>query len=161
MCKQWEKMNGSGKVSVQFSRSVMSEHLRPHGLHRARPPCPSPTAGAYSNSCLLNWWCHPTISYSVIPFASSLQSIPPSQSFRMSQFFGSGGQSIGASTSASVLLMNIQDWFPSGLTSFIFLQPKDSQEPTTTPQFEGINSSTLSLFSLSSSHIRTWLLEKP
>ena len=124
MCKQWEKMNGSGKASVQFSRSVMSEHLRPHGLHHARPPCPSPTAGAYSNSCLLNWWCHPTISSSVIPFASSLQSIPPSQSFRMSQFFASGGQSIGVSASASKLPMNIQDWVPLGWTGWISLQSK-------------------------------------
>ena len=121
MCKQWEKMNGSGKVSVQFSRSVMSEHLRPHGLHRARPPCPSPTAGAYSNSCLLNWWCHPTISSSVIPFSSCPQSFPASGSFQISQFFTSGGQSIGVSASASVLPMNIQDWFPLGWTGWIFL----------------------------------------
>ena len=109
-------------VSVQFS-SVVSDSLRPHGLQHTRPPCPSPTPGAYSNSCLLCWWCHPTISSSVIPFSSCLQPFPASGSFPMSQFFASGGQSIGASAS-SVFPMNIQDWFPLGWTGWISLQSK-------------------------------------
>ena len=98
--------------SVQFSRSVMSDSLLHHGPQHARPPCPSPTCGVYSNSCPLSQWCHPTTSSSVIPFSSRLQSFPASGSFPMSQFFTSGGQSIGVSASASVLPMNIQDWFP-------------------------------------------------
>ena len=104
----------------------MSDSLRPHGLQHARPLCPSPTPGVYSNSCPLSWWCHPTISSSVIPFSSCLQSFPASGSFPMSQFFASGGQSIGASASASasVLPMNIQAWFPLGWTVWISLQPK-------------------------------------
>ena len=110
--------------SVQFSHSVVSNSLQPHGLQHARPPCPSPTPGTYSNSCPSSWWCHPTISSSVIPFSSRLQSLPTSGSFQMSQCFTSGGHSIGVSTSASVLLMNIQDWFPLGLTGWISLQSK-------------------------------------
>ena len=93
---------------------------KPHGLQHARSACPSPTHGAYSNSCLLSWWCHPTISSSVAPFSSHLQSFPASGSFPMSQLFAWGGQSIGVSASASVLPMNIQDWFPLGLTGLIF-----------------------------------------
>ena len=89
--------------SVQFSRSVVSDSLRPHELQHARPPCPSPTPGAYSNSCPLSWWCHPAISSSAVPFFSHLQSFPASGSFQMSQFFTSGGQSIGVSASTSVL----------------------------------------------------------
>ena len=100
--------------SVQFSLSVVSDSLWPHGPQQARPPCPSPTPGFYSNSCPLSQWCHPTISSSGIPFSSHLQSLPASESFQMSQFFASGGQSIGASASASVLPMNIQRWFPLG-----------------------------------------------
>ena len=92
--------------SVQFSRSVMSDSLRPHGLQNARAPCPSPTPGAYSNSCPLSRWCHPTISSSVVPFSSCPQSFPASGSFQMSQFFISGGQSVGVSASTSVLPMN-------------------------------------------------------
>ena len=107
--------------SVQFSRSVMSDSLGPHGLQHARLPCPSQTPRACSNSCPLSQWCHPTIS-SVIPFSSCLQSFPASGSFPMSQFFTSGGQSIGISGSASVLQMNIQDWFPLGLIGLISLQ---------------------------------------
>ena len=107
---------------VQFRGSVISNSLRPHGLQHARLPCLSPIPGAYSNSCPLSQWCHPTISSSVIPFSSCLQSFPASGSFPMSQFFTSGGQSIGASASASVLPMNIQDWFLLGLTGFDLLQ---------------------------------------
>ena len=96
--------------------------LQPHGLQHARPPCPSPNPGVYSNSCALSWWCHPTISSSVIHFSSRLHSFPASGSFQMSQFFTSGSQSIGASASTSVLPMNIHGWFPLGLTGLIFLQ---------------------------------------
>ena len=111
-----------GISSVQSLRCVDS--LRPHGLQHARPPCPLPSPGSWSNSCPLSWWCHPTISSSVIPFSSRLQSFPASGSFQMSQFFSSGGQSIGASASASVLPINIQDRFPSVLTGLICLLPK-------------------------------------
>ena len=93
--------------SVQFSHSVISDSWWPDGLQHARPPCPSPTPGVYSNSCPLSWWCHPTISSSVAPFSSHLQSFPASGSFQMSQFFAPGGQSIGVSALASVLPMNI------------------------------------------------------
>ena len=106
---------------VQFSRSVVSDLLRPHGLQHARPSCPSPTPRVYSNSCPLSWWCHPTISSSVVPF-SRLESFPALWSSPMSQFFASGGQSIGVSASASVLPMTIQDWFPLGWTGWISLQ---------------------------------------
>jgi len=102
----------------------MSDSLRPHGLQHARLPCPSSTPRACSNSCPLSWWCHPTISSSVIPFSSWPQSFPASGSFPVSQFFTSGGQSIGVSASASILPMNIQDWFPLGLIGLIFLQSK-------------------------------------
>ena len=104
----------SDSRSVQFSRSIMSNSLRPHGLQHTRPPCPSSTPGVHSNSCPLSWWCHPTISSSVVPFFSRLWSFPASGSFQMSQLFASSGQSIGASASTSVLPMNIQDWFPLG-----------------------------------------------
>ena len=112
-----------GRVS-QFSCSVMSDSLQPHGLQHARLPCPSPTSRVYSNSCPLSQWCHPTISSSVFPFSSHLQSLPVSGSFPVSQFFTSGAQSIGVSASASVLPMNVQDWFPLGLTGWISLQSK-------------------------------------
>ena len=110
--------------TVQFSCSVMSDSLWPHELQHARPSRPSPIPRVYSNSCPLSQWCNSTISSSVIPFSSCLQSFPASGSFQMSQFFASGGQRIGVSTSASVLPMNIQDWFPLGWTSCISLQPK-------------------------------------
>ena len=102
--------------SFQFSCSVVSDSLWPHGLQHARPPCPSPTLGVYPNSCLLSQWCHLTISSSAIPFSSCLQSFPTSGSFQMSQLFTSGGQNIGISASKSVLPMNTQDWFPLGWT---------------------------------------------
>ena len=110
--------------SVQFSHSVMSDSLRPHGLQHARPPCPSPTPRVYSNSGPLSQRCHPTISSSIGPFSSCLQCFPASGSFPVSQFFTSGGQSIGVSALASVLPMNIQDWFPLGWTDWISLQSK-------------------------------------
>ena len=102
----------------------MSDSLRPHGLQTARPPCLSPTPGVYSNSCALSLWCYPTISSSVIPFSSCLQSFPASGSFQMSQFFASGGQTTGVSASTLVLPMNIQGWYPLGWTGWISLQPK-------------------------------------
>ena len=129
--------------SVQFSLSVVSYSLWPHELQHARVPCPSPTPRAYSNLCSLSQWCDPTISSSVIPFSSHLQSFPASGSFPMSQFFASGGQRIGVSTSASVLPMNIQDWFPLRLAGSP-CSPRDSQECSSTPQFKSINSSELS-----------------
>ena len=106
---------------VQFSRSVVPNSSWPHGLQHTRPPCPSPAAGACSNSCPSTRWCHPTISSSVGPFSSCLQSFPASGSFPVSQFFASGGQSIRVSAAASVLLMSIHDWFPLGLTGWISL----------------------------------------
>ena len=109
--------------SVLFSGSVMSNSSQPNGLQHARLPCPSPTSRVYSNSCPLSRWCHPNVSSSAIPF-SSLQSFPASGSCQMSQFFPSGGQNIGVSASASVLPMNIQDWFPSGWTGWISLESK-------------------------------------
>ena len=111
-------------VSIQFSCSVVSHSLWPRGLQHTRPPCPSTTPEACSNSCSLSQWCHPTISSSVIPFSSCLQSFPASGSFPMSQFFPLCSQSTGVSASASVLPMNIQDWFPLGLIGLISLQSK-------------------------------------
>ena len=130
---------------VHFSYSVMSDSLRPHRLQHARLPCLATAPKACSNSCPSSRRCHPTISSSVIPF-SCLQSFPASGSFPVSPFFTSGGQSTGAS--ASVLLMNIQDWFPLGLTGFISLQAKGlligTLESSPTQQFKSITSSVLS-----------------
>ena len=147
--------------SVQFSRSVVSNSLRCHGLQHPRLPGPSPTTGACSNSCPLSWWFHPTISSSVIPFSSHIQSFPASGSFPMSQLFTSGGQSIGAWASASVLSMNIQDWFPLGWAGWISLQSKGLSRvfSNTTVQKHQFFGAQLSLWS--NSHIHTRLLEKP
>ena len=147
---------------TQFSRSVMSDSLWPHESQHARPPCLSPTPIVYSNSCSLIRWCHPTILSSVIPFSSCLQSFPATGSFLINQLFASGGQSIGASasTSASVLPMNIQDWFPLGLTGLISLQSKALSRvfsnTTAQKQFFSVQPSLWS-----NCHIHTWLLEKP
>ena len=111
-------------TSIQFSPSVVSNCLRPHGLQHARPPCPSPTPGVYSKSCPLSRWCHPAISSSVVPFSSHLQSFPASESFPVSQFFTTVGQGIGVSASTSGLPMTIQKWFPSRWTGWISLQSK-------------------------------------
>ena len=110
--------------SVQFSRSVVSNSLRPHGLQHARPPCPSPTPRVYSNSCPLSWWCHPTVSSSIVPFSSCPQPLPASGSFPMGQLFASGGQSTGVRASALVLPMNTQDWSHLGWTGWTSLQSK-------------------------------------
>ena len=125
----WEAYSHSSWIpfcfpSVQFSRSVVSNSLHPHGLQHTRPPCPSPTPGACSNSCPLSWWCHPTISSSVVPFSSRLQSFPASGSFPMSQLFAWGNLSIGVSASTSVPPMSTQDWSPLGWTSWISSKSK-------------------------------------
>ena len=111
-------------IFSQFRCSVMSDSLGPHGRQHTRPSCPAPTPGVCSNSCPLSRWCQPTISSSIVSFSSCLQSFPASVSFPISQFFASGGQSIGVSASASVLPMNIQDWFPLGWIRLISLQSK-------------------------------------
>ena len=143
-----------------FSRSVMSDCWWPHGLQHSRPPCPSPSPGVCSDSGPLSQWCHPTISSSVTPFSSCLQSFPAPGSFPMSWLFTSGGQCIGASTSASVLPINIQGWFPFGLTSLILLSKALSRVfSSTTVQKHQFFGAQPSLWS--NSHIHTWLLEKP
>ena len=144
-----------------FSHSVVSDSLQPHGLQHARLPCPSPSTGACSNSSPLIQWCHPTISSSVIPFSSCLQSCPASGPFLMSQLFVSGGQNIGASSSASAFQMNIQDWFPLGLTGLISLLLKGLSRvfSNTTVQKHQFFDTHLSL--RSNPHIHTWPLEKP
>ena len=138
--------NNDWTVIRQFSSSVMSNSLWPHGLQHNRPPCPSPTPRACSNSCPSSQWYYPTISSSVIPFSSCLQSFPAAGSFPMSQFFALGGQSIGVSVSASVLPMNIQDLFPLGLTGLIGIDcsPRDSHLSSPTPLFKSISSLALS-----------------
>ena len=115
------RFGGQGHAHFQFSLSLVSNSLQPHEPQHVRPPCPSPTPGAYSNSCPLSPWCHSTISSSVVPFASCPQSFPASGSFQMSQLFTSGTQSIGVSALISVLPMNTQDWFPLGWTGWISL----------------------------------------
>ena len=146
---------------LSFSHSVVSDSLWPHGLQHTRPPCSSSSPRVCSNSCPLSQWCHPTISSSVIPFSSCLQSFPASESFPMSRLFASGGQSIRASASASVLPMNTQDWSPLGWTGLVSLQSKGlsrvfSNTTVQRHQFFGTQP-----FLLSSFHICMWLLEKP
>ena len=123
-----------------FSGSVASGSLWPHGLQHSRHPCPSLCPRACSNLCPLKWWCHPTVSSSVVPFSSCPQSVPGSVSFPVSWLFASG-----ASASVSVLQMNIQGWSPLGWTGLISLQSRDSQESSPAPQFESITSLALSL----------------
>ena len=139
----------------------MSDSLQPHESQHSRPPCLSPTPGVHSDSHPLSQWCYPTISSSVVPFCSCLQSFPTSGSFPMSRFFTSGGQGIGVSASASVLPMNIQDWFPLKWTGWISLQSKALSRvfSNTTVQKHQFFSAQLSLWF--NSHIHTWLLEKP
>ena len=153
------------QLLLLLSHSLMSDSLRPHGLQHTRLPCPSPSPGVCSNSCSLSQWCHPTISSSVIPF-SCPQSFPASGSFPMrasgsfpmSQSLESDGQSIGVSASASVLSMNIQDWFPLGLTGLIFLLSKGLSRvlSNTTVQKHQLFGAQTSIWS--NSHIHTWLL---
>ena len=149
----------AGDFIVQLLGCVYS--LWPHGLQHARPPCPSPTPGVYSNSCPLSWWCHPTISSSVRPFSSCTQSFPASGSFPMSQLIASDDQNIGASASPSVLPMNIQGWFPLGLTGLISLLSRGLSRvfsSTTLRQYQFFGTQPSLWFN---SHIHTWLLEKP
>ena len=136
------------KIFSQFSCSIVSDSLRPHGLQHNRVLCPSPTPRACPNSCPLSQWCHPTISSFVGPFSSCLQSLPANGSFPLSQFFASGNQSIGVSASASVLPMNIQDWFPWGLTGWLSLQSKGRSRvfPNTTVQKHQFFCAQLSLY---------------
>ena len=147
--------------SAQFSHSVVSDSLWPHGPQHARPPCPSPTPRVHSNSCPLSQWCRPAISSSVTPFPFCPQSFPASGSFTVSQLFTSDGQSTEASASASVLPMTIQGWFPLGLIGLISSLCKGLSRnfSTTTVQKYQFFSTQPSLWS--SSHICTWLLEKP
>ena len=149
-------MNTYISLLLLLSRSVISNSLWPHGLQHPKLPCPSLSPRACLKSCSLSHWYHPTISSSVIPFSSCLQSFPASGSFPVSQFFTSGGQSIGASASASVLPMNIQDWFPFGLTGLISLESKGLLRvfSNTTVQKHQFFSAELSLWS--NSHIHTW-----
>ena len=141
--------------SVQFSRSVVSNSLRPHGPQQARPPCPLPAPGVYSNSGPLSQWCHPAISSSVIPFPSCPQSLPASESFPMSQLFAWGGQSTGVSALASFLPKKFQDWSPSEWTGWISLQSKGLSRVFYNTKLQSINSSALSFLyrpTLSSIH---------
>ena len=146
------------KEWLQFSCSVMSDSLQPHELQHTRLPCPSPTPRACSNSCPSSWWCHPTISSSVVPF-SCLQSFQASRSLQMSQLFTSDGQSIGVSASASVLPMTIQDWSPLGWTGWMSLQSKGHSRVR---QYHSSKASILwcSAFFMVHSQIHIWLLEK-
>ena len=147
--------------SVQFSHSVMSDSLWPHESQHARPPCPSPTRGVHSDSSPSSQWCHPAISSSVLPFSSSPQSLPASESFPMSQLFSWGGQSTGVSALASFLPKKSQGWCPLEWTGWISLQAKGlsrvcSNTTVQKHQFFGAQ-----LSSQSNSHIHTWPLEKP
>ena len=147
--------------SVQVSDSVVSDSLRPHESQHTRPPCPSPTPGVHSDSRRSSQWCHPAISSSVVPFPSCPQSLPASESFPMSQLFAWGGQSIGASASASVLPTNIQDYFPLGLTGLISLQSKGLSRVFSNTTVQKYRFFGTQLSSQSNSHIHTWPLEKP
>ena len=147
--------------SVHFSCSVMSNSLWLHGLQHTRPPCLSPTPRVHPNSCALSQWCHPTISSSVIPFSSHLQSFPASGSFQMSQFFTSGGQSIGVSASTSVLPKNIQYSFSLGWMGWISLQSKGLSRVFSNTTVQKHQFLCIQLSLQSNSHTHTWLLEKP
>ena len=146
---------------VLFSRSVMSESLWPHGLQHSRLLCPLPSPGVCSSSCPLNQWCHPNISSSVFPFSSHLQSFPASGSFPMSQFFTSGGQSMGTSASVSALPINIQGWFPLGLTGLISSLSKGLSRVFSNTTVQKHHFFSAQLFLLSNSHTHRWLLERP
>ena len=141
--------------SVQFSRSVMSDSLRPRELQHARPPCPSQTPGVYSNSCPSSWWWHPAILSSVIPFSSCPQSLPASGSFQISQLLAWGGQSIGVSASTSLLPMNTQDWSPLGWTGWISLQSKGLSRVFSNTTVQKYQFFSAQLSSQSNSHIHT------
>ena len=147
--------------SVQFSRSVVSNSLRPHESQHARPPCPSPTPGVYPYSCPSRRWCHPAISSSAVPFSSCPQSLPASGSFPVSQLFTSGGQSIGVSASTSILPMNTQDWSPFEWTGWISLQSKGLSRVFSNTTVQKHQFLSAQLFLSSNSNIHTWPLEIP
>ena len=159
---KWKTTLGAHQFSsVQFSRSVMSNSLRPHESKHARPPCPSPTPGVHWDSRPSSQWCHPAISSSAVPFSSCPQSLPASESFTMSQLFAWGGQSTGVSALASFLPQNTKDWYPSEWTGWISLQSKGlsrvfSNTTVQKHQFFGAQ-----LSSQFNSRIDTWPLEKP
>ena len=161
--ENWGAQDTSGKVKFKllFSHSFMSDSLWPHGLQHTRLPYPSPSPGVSPNSCPLSWWCQSIISYSVVPFSACLQSFPSLGSFPMSWLFKSDDQSIGASASATVLPMNIQGWFPLGLTGLVYLLSKGLSKvfSSTTIRRHQFFGTQPSLWS--NSHIHTWLLEKP
>ena len=154
-------MNVTQEIIVVYS--VVSDSLQPHGLQHARLPCPSLSPGGCSNWCSLNWWYHATISSSVVPFFSCLQSFPASRSFPICWLFAAGGQSIGASASASapVLPMNIQDWFPLGWTGLISLLSSGLSRVFLNITVQKRQFFSTQLFLWSKSHIHIWLLEKP
>ena len=151
----------SQSSSVQFSRSVVSDSLRPRELQHTRPPRPSPTPGVHSNSCPLSRWCHPAISSSVVPFSSCPQSLPASEYFPMSQLFTWGGQSTWVSASASFLPKKSQGWSPSEWTGWISLQSKGLSRVISSTIVQKHQLFGAQLSSQSNSHIHTWLLEKP
>ena len=162
LLNQFPHMGHSFRHSLQFSSVTQScPTLWPHESQHARPPCPSPTPGVYSNSCPSSWWCHSAISFSVVPFSSCPQSLPASESFPMSQIFAWGGQSTGVSAIASFLPKKSQDWSPIEWTGWITLQSKGLSRvfSNTTVQKHQFFSTQLS--SQSNSHIHTWPLEKP
>jgi len=151
-CKEIQPVHPKGNQSWRFIRRT--------DVEAETPILWPPTPGVYSNSCPLGWWCHPTISSCVIPLSSCLQSFQASGSFQMSQLFASGGQSIGVSASTSVLLMNLQDWFPLGWTGWISLQSKEPSRVFSNTKVQKHQFFGTQLF-FTNSHIRTWLLEKP
>ena len=146
---------------VQVSLLVMSDSSWPHELQHTRPPCPSPTPGVHPNSSPLSRWCHPIISFPVVPFSSCLQSLPASESFPMSQLFAWGGQSIGVSALASILPKNTQDWSLLGWTGWISVQSKGLSRVFSNTTDQNYQFSGAQLSSQSNSHSHAWLLEKP
>ena len=156
----WSSRLQNRVSSVQFRCSVMSDSVT-SWISACQASLSIPTPRTYPNSCPSRWWCHPTISSSVVPFFSHLQYFPASGSFPMCQFFASGGQSTGVSASPSVLPMNIQDWFPLGWTGWIFLQLKGLSRVFTNTTVQKHQFFGAQLSSQSNSHIHTWLLEKP
>ena len=157
-CSEYSQL---GIFFRQFSRLVVSDSLRPHESHHARPPCPSPTPGVHSNLCPSSWWCHPAISSSVVPFSSCPQSLPASESFLISQLFAWGGQSIGVSALASFLPVNTQDWSLLEWTGWISLQSKGLSRVFSNKTVQKHQLFSAQLSSQTNSHIHTWPLGKP
>ena len=156
-----KQVTKASKGSVQFSRSVVSDSLRPHESQHVRPPCPSPTPGVHSNSCPSSWWCHSAISSSVIPFSSCPQSLPASGSFPLCQLFAWGGQRTGISALASFLPKNTKGWSPLEWTGWISLQSKGLSRVFSNTTVQKHQFFDAQPSSQSNSHIHTWPLEKP